>query len=205
MFLEKVQTPLTFSEKSPINIPKSENYCTRQIDYREKIVNFAKRFWKNRMRKLVLTIAATIIGSLTVNAQNIRLGERLPDIQAEVVIGTRADLDEHDIVCLIFLDTRSEPCIEAMKQMNDITNYFDGMVATLLITGEEEEEALDILNSYSNKNTLVAIDHNYRTFNSLDVKYVPFGIIYQTERRRVIWFGSIQQLYNNFLKLETNN
>lgn len=129
-----------------------------------------------------------------VEAQVLRLGERIPDINLQATLGTAPDMLTCDYVCLIFVHSESQPSIEAIDIYKGLSRSYADQLAAILITPEERGAEHEELDRYVDGSTSVGFDNNYRTFNAFDIKYVPFGVIYKNRTRKILWFGSIGQL-----------
>lgn len=150
--------------------------------------------------RVILTILASMMMFISATqAQQIRLGHRIPDINTASEFGTEIKLIEHEYVCLIFVHSESLPCINAIEHYREVSQPLSSRMATVLITPEERSDDTDIIVRYANDHTSVAFDDEHRTFKAFGVDFVPFGVIYDTKHRRVLWFGSILQLHHEML------
>ncbi|MDE6140784.1 MAG: hypothetical protein K2F95_07535 [Alistipes sp.] len=150
-------------------------------------------------RKLWLT-TMTLLLSLSAAAQNICLGERIPDIQVASTIGKPLDNISTDYVCLVFFHSESAPCVEAVNSLvGQISRYANAM-SVVLLTRELREQKERTLSPYAKDNVTVAFDRYGRTFDNFGIRYVPFCVIYDGKRRKAQWIGSIQQLDQSRLK-----
>ena len=152
------------------------------------------------MRAILTILAAMTMFISATQAQQIRLGHRIPDINVVSELGTEIKLIEKEYVCLIFVHTDSMPCISAIEHYQAISQDLSTRMATVLITSEERDEDVDVVARYVNSHTSVAFDDEYRTFQAFGVDFVPFGVIYDTKRRRALWFGSMLQLQREMLE-----
>lgn len=144
-------------------------------------------------RKLWLTIM-TLAFSLPAAAQNICLGERIPDIQLSSTMGQLIDDITTDYVCLVFFHSDSAPSIEAVDALVKRSgNYADAM-SVVLLTREAREQTEPELKVYVRNNVSVAFDRDGRTFENFGIRYVPYCVIYDGKRRKARWSGSMQQL-----------
>lgn len=146
---------------------------------------------------LLLAFVATITRS---EAQTLRLGEKIPAISvvSEVDIEQRAATN--NFVCLMFVHSKCAPCVESIATFKELSSLYPDDMLTVLITPEAADDKTDILLQFADDNTIVAYDNNYRTYETFDIKYVPFGIIYRTTTRKILWFGTVGQLNDELLK-----
>ncbi len=150
-------------------------------------------------RKLWLTTIALAF-SLAAAAQNICLGERIPDIQLASSIGRSVDDISTDYVCLVFFHSESAPCIEAVDSFIGQAGRYADVMSVVLITGEPREQKEAALKGYAKGGVSVAFDRDGRTFENFGIRYVPFCVIFDTKRRKAQWIGSIPQLDQTKLK-----
>lgn len=146
------------------------------------------------MKRLFVIATMLLLMVMRAEAQNIRLGERIPTIDVHSSMGTALDLIDKEFVCLVFIHSNSLPCIEALDTFRSTTNKVADKMAIVLLTAEQRSAEQDIVARFVDSNTTVAFDKEHKTFNAFGIHYVPFGVIYDTKRRHTQWLGSIQQL-----------
>lgn len=144
-------------------------------------------------RKLWLTTMALAL-SLAAAAQNICLGERIPDIQLASTMGRSIDDIATDYVCLVFFHSDSAPCIEAVNSLVGQAGKYADSMSVVLLTREAREQKESELKIYVRNNVSVAFDRDGRTFENFGIRYVPYCVIYDGKRRKARWSGSMQQL-----------
>lgn len=144
-------------------------------------------------RKLWLTTLSLVV-SLAAAAQNICLGERIPDIQVASTLGKPVENISTDYVCLVFFHSESAPCIEAVNSLVGQAGKYANALSVVLLTRELREQKEAVLKGYAKGNVSVAFDRDGRTFENFGIRYVPFCVIYDGKRRKAQWIGSIQQL-----------
>ena len=146
---------------------------------------------------LLLLFVASITSS---EAQSLRLGEKIPAINVVSDIDVEQRAATSNYVCLMFVHSKSAPCIESIATFKGLSSLYPDDMLTVLITPESEGDATDMLLEFADDKTIVAYDNDYRTYEVFDIKYVPFGIIYRTSTRKILWFGTIGQLNDELLK-----
>lgn len=151
------------------------------------------------MRVALLTLLSLILFLTTSQAQHIRLGHRIPEIDVESRFGEELKLIKHDYVCLIFVHSESQPCIDALTKFKSTGDHLSERLAIVLITAENNYKENSILAGFTDETISIAYDDEYRTFCNFDVEYVPFAVIYDSKRRRTQWSGSLIQLEQEVL------
>ena len=72
------------------------------------------------MKKLLAISLMLLLTAISAGAQNIRLGERVPDIDARTLTGEQLNNIKTSHVCLIFTHFDSAPANEALVELFDI-------------------------------------------------------------------------------------
>lgn len=150
------------------------------------------------MRAALLTLLSLVLFLTASQAQQIRLGHRIPDIKAVSGHGDNLKFNDKEYVCLVFAHSDSQPCIDALEHLHSISSYLGERMATLLISSEGIEER-ETWRGLINNNIYLAFDNEFRTFRAFGVDFVPFAVVYETKRHRALWFGSLLQLQREVL------
>ncbi len=146
------------------------------------------------MRYLLSIVAVMVALCSSASAQNIRLGEKIPDINVESTMGSDLKLIEQEYTCLIFMHSKCEPCETAIPYFHSLAAPMTENLAIVLLTHESKEVEAEIARMYKNYFNAIAFDRNRHTHKTFGINFVPFGVIYNTKNRRIEWFGSLQQL-----------
>ncbi len=141
--------------------------------------------------KRLLTIATLIIMStLVVRAQGVSLGIRIPDIHLDSELGKELEMATKEYVYMIFVHSESRPSIAFVERLNNVSEQHMRNLDVVLVTPEDIANNATIVERFANNRFTIAYDLERRTFHNFDINYVPFGVIYDTKRKRVLWFGS---------------
>lgn len=146
------------------------------------------------MKHLITIVAALLLFCTSAEAQRLRLGDRIPDIATSATLGTPIDDITHSYICMVFIHSESAPAVEAVERLRSELIGSDDDIAIVLLTGEPKTDSNALLNNFVSHNTTVAFDNNNHTFRSFGIDYVPFGVIFDTKKERIEWFGSLQHL-----------
>lgn len=152
------------------------------------------------MKKIIIIMAAILIWCGETNAQNIRLGEKIPEISVESVLGDQLRMIKQEYTCLIFMHSKCEPCAKALPDFHKIASPLGDKLAVVLLTNESRDMEEHLQREFGSYVTSIAFDRNKHTYRAFGINFVPFGVIYNTKSRRIEWFGSIQQLDNKQLQ-----
>lgn len=154
--------------------------------------------------KRLLIIASLLLAAITESkAQNIRLGERVPDIHVETELGKELELGTKEYVCLIFAHSESGPSVAAFEKLNEVRDILLRNFDVVVITPEASDSKDAIHERLDLGGMVLAHDIEYRTFKEFGISYVPFCVIYERKRQKTVWFGSIQQLDAKNIELIT--
>lgn len=152
------------------------------------------------MKYIISIIAAMLVFCSSAEAQRLRLGDRTPDIAIGTTLGTPIDNITHKYICMVFIHSESAPAVDAADRLCDEVISADDDMAIVLLTAEAETEDNALLNSFVSHNCSVAFDNHNHTFRSFDISYVPFGVIFDSKKHRIEWFGSLQHLDRETIK-----
>lgn len=153
------------------------------------------------MRYILSIVAAMVVLCTSATAQNIRLGEKIPDVSVESTLGSDLKLVEQEYTCLIFMHSKCEPCETVIPHLHSVASPLTTSLAIVLLTHESKDVEAEIMNKYGHYATAVAFDRNRHTHKSFGINFVPFGVIYHTKSRRIKWFGPLQQLTTKELSM----
>lgn len=148
------------------------------------------------MKRIAIIIAIIITAMTSAEAQNIRLGEKIPDISVVSELGSELKLGKKEHVCMIFVHSQSVPCVIALTEMEDIRDTLIENFDVVLITSEQSDIEAEIMERLNTKGMTIAYDNDRETFKSFGINYVPFAVIFDKRRCRVQWFGPIRHLDN---------
>ena len=146
------------------------------------------------MRYFYAILLLVILTHLDVNAQRVRLGERLPDVKLESEFGTRLQDTNKDFVCLVFINSHSKPCIDEVQKIDPNLLYDMDII---LVTQEHPNTKDEITSRLGTSQYSIAFDIEDKTFRSFGIRYVPFCVIYKQRNRRIEWFGPTDRLVSN--------
>ncbi len=151
------------------------------------------------MRRIYIILVAIIALCSSVSAQNIRLGEKIPEISVESTLGDELRMVTKEHTCIVFMHSQCEPCVTALPALHQAITPHGDKFAVVLLTSETKEMEERLASTFSSYVDALAFDRNNHTYRAFSINFVPFAVIYNTKSRRIEWFGSIQQLDNRIL------
>lgn len=151
------------------------------------------------MKRALLIIIATLSLCASLSAQNIRLGEKIPEISVESTLGDELRMVTKEHTCIVFMHSQCEPCVTALPALHQAITPHGDKLAVVLLTSETKEMEERLASAFGSYVDALAFDRNNHTYRAFGINFVPFAVIYNTKSRRIEWFGSIQQLDNRTL------
>lgn len=151
------------------------------------------------MKRAFIIIIATLLFCASLSAQNIRLGEKVPEISVESLLGDELRMVTKEHTCIAFMHSQCEPCVTALPTLHQTIAPFSDKLAMILVTNESKEMEEKLKSTFGSYVETIAFDRNNQTYRAFGINFVPFAVIYNTKSRRIEWFGSIQQLDNRVL------
>jgi thiol-disulfide isomerase/thioredoxin len=138
-------------------------------------------------RTIFLTLVA-LVASLTVRAQEIVIGERVPDFRPTEWLGAQPSEDDRRATLLVFYHTESQPCVETLPHIDSLARAMKNE-RVIVVAMEPKERIAPSLARYMSERFYVAIDLSERVFKSYGIRYVPFGVLVDP-KGRAQWIGN---------------
>lgn len=140
------------------------------------------------MKKFIILLTLIIGFATKADAENIVLGEKLPDMRISAWL---MDLqpDDAPYTCILFHHSESPLCDKVIKRAKRLINKHKSEFRLIIVTKEEYAAAGVALTEHLADNTGVAFDERGRTFRAFGVKFIPFCII-SDSKNRALWCGN---------------
>lgn len=138
-------------------------------------------------RTIFLTLVA-LVASLAVRAQEIVIGERVPDFRPTEWLGAQPSEDDRRATLLVFYHTESLPCVETLPHIDSLARAMKNE-RVIVVAMEPKERIAPSLARYMSERFYVAIDLSERVFKSYGIRYVPFGVLVDP-KGRAQWIGN---------------
>ena len=142
-----------------------------------------------------------LLFAVSLNAQTLRIGDRIPAIDVDSSAGSELKLIDAEFTCLIFMHSASEPATTAIRNFSTNILTEEMNIDVVLLTPEQDGFEEEMLRSITTNSTIVAFDNEGRTFANFGVEHVPFAVVYNTNSRRALWFGPLARLIESELAL----
>ncbi|MBQ2020231.1 MAG: TlpA family protein disulfide reductase [Rikenellaceae bacterium] len=138
-------------------------------------------------RTIFLTLVA-LVASLAVRAQEIVIGERVPDFRPTEWLGAQPSEDDRRATLLVFYHTESQPCVETLPHIDSLARAMKNE-RVIVVAMEPKERIAPSLARYMSERFYVAIDLSEKVFKSYGIRYVPFGVLVDP-KGRAQWIGN---------------
>ena len=148
------------------------------------------------MKNFLATILFTLLMWLGASAENIVIGDRLPDLSIRQWL-MDSQPAEAEYTCYIFYHSQSKLCNESLEKIRRYAAGSGSRLNVVIITKEKYGSAGVKLTRYLNNHTGVAFDDNGRSFRNFGVKYIPFCVV--SHKKRVVWCGNGNSLNDKIL------
>ena len=157
------------------------------------------------MKRLFALLTLLLTTTLSVEAQSVRLGERIPDIHTDSELGKEFELATKEYVYMVFVHSKSKPSLNLVDEINSVNPELLSNIDVVLVTTEDIDDNAAIVKRFDDNIFPIAYDLERRTCRNFGINYVPFGVVYDTKRKRALWFGSslpfeveevVSQIYN---------
>ena len=146
------------------------------------------------MKKVLLILLfAWAFPLASAEAQNIALGERVPELKVSSWLNGRKPATTPRLTYVEFFQSSNAACITSLKQLRALTDKLGTKLHVVVVTQEKEDKIGPMLKPYLSQQVSVALDAGGRIFTAFGVQYVPFGVLVDS-KNRALWMGNSLQL-----------
>lgn len=157
------------------------------------------RFKINRAMKSLLLILLTVItGIYGVRAQNIALGERVPELKIASWLDGRQPAPA-PLTYIEFYHSSNKEGIRSLDRLKTTAGELGGRLRVVVVVQEKEDKVADVLLPYVSGQVGVGFDPSGRSFSNFGVTYLPFGVLTDA-KNRALWMGNTLQLTPAFIE-----
>lgn len=140
------------------------------------------------MKPNILLLIVALVWGFATRAQEIVIGERVPDFRPTEWLGAHPSEDDRRATLLIFYHTESQPCVESLPHIDSLARSME-QVRVIMVAMEAKERIAPLLARYMSERFYVAIDRSGRVFTNYGIRYVPFGVLVDS-KGRAQWIGN---------------
>lgn len=141
-------------------------------------------------KALLILLSVWILSPSEAEAQNIILGEKVPELKAAGWIDNRHPAPA-PITYIEFFHSSNPACINSLKQLRALATKPKSRLRVIVVTREDTARIAPMLRPYLSERVTATI-HADRGFSAFGVTYVPFGVLIDA-RNRALWMGNSLQ------------
>lgn len=130
-------------------------------------------------------------------AQNIILGERVPDLKAVAWLDGRQPTPT-PMTYIEFFHSANPSCVASIKRLNELTGRMQRPINIIVVTKEDPEKIAALIRPYLNEYLFVAL-HADKGFEMFGVVYVPSGVLVGP-KNRALWMGNSFQFNERIIE-----
>lgn len=145
---------------------------------------------------IILSFAlASAIGSVT--AQNVVLGDRVPELKAPKWLDDRQPAAA-PATYIEFFHSSNPACVTSLKRLKEITDKTGAKLRVIVVTKEDPAKITSLLRPYLSQQIGVALGAE-KGFTAFGVTYVPFGVLTDA-KNRAVWMGNSLQFNEKLIE-----
>lgn len=150
--------------------------------------------------KKVLLIVLLAAGFASATAQNIILGERVPELKAQAWLDDRQPAAA-PITYIEFFHSSNPACKSSLERLKELTGKLGTKLRVIVVTKEEPGKIAPLIRPYLSRQITAALNAG-KGFEAFAVTYVPFGVLIDA-RNRALWLGNSLQLNEKLIEQST--
>ncbi len=148
---------------------------------------------------LILSFAlASAAGSAT--AQNVVLGDRVPDLKASKWLDDRQPAAA-PATYIEFFHSSNPACVTSLDKLKKLTGKLGTKLRVIVVTKEDPAKIAPLLKPYLSQQIGVALGAE-KGFTAFGVTYVPFGVLTDA-KNRAVWMGNSLQFNEKLIEQTT--
>ncbi len=145
---------------------------------------------------LILSFAlASAAGSAT--AQNVVLGDRVPDLKAPKWLDDRQPAAA-PATYIEFFHSSNPACVTSLDKLKKLTGKLGTKLRVIVVTKEDPAKITSLLKPYLSQQIGVALGAE-KGFTAFGVTYVPFGVLTDA-KNRAVWMGNSLQFNEKLIE-----
>ena len=145
---------------------------------------------------LILSFAlASAIGSVT--AQNVVLGDRVPDLKVSKWLDDRQPAAA-PATYIEFFHSSNPACVTSLDKLKKLTGKLGTKLRVIVVTKEDPAKIASLLKPYLSQQIGVALGAE-KGFTAFGVTYVPFGVLTDA-KNRAVWMGNSLQFNEKLIE-----
>lgn len=144
------------------------------------------------MKGLLLLATMLFAGFGCARAQNIALGERVPELKIGTWLDNRRPTPA-PLTYIEFYHSSTPTGTASIEQLRHTADAMGGKLHVVVIARESAEKIATTLRPFLSPNLCVGIDPTGQIFGNFGVSYLPFGVLVDA-KNRALWMGNSLQI-----------
>lgn len=154
------------------------------------------------MKKVMLILLlALATPAAAVVAQNIALGEKVPEMKVASWLGDRQP-QSAALTYIEFFHSSNPSGIASVERLKELSDKLGARMRVIVLTREDRERIAPLLEKYLSPRLAVGFDPSGRIFTAFGVTYLPFGVLTDA-KMRALWLGNSLQLTPELIEKST--
>lgn len=153
------------------------------------------------MKKVLLIwLLAAGFASAGATAQNIALGERVPELKAQAWLDDRQPAPA-PMTYIEFFHSTNPACKTSLERLKELTGKLGTKLRVIVVTKEDAEKIAPLLRPYLSERLTVVLNAE-KNFTAFGVTYLPFGVLTDA-KNRALWMGNSLQINEKLIEQST--
>ncbi|MEG0498344.1 MAG: hypothetical protein RR318_06595 [Alistipes sp.] len=149
------------------------------------------------MKRLLFISVLTLLCTCATKAQNINIGERVPELKISTWIGRQQPVTA-PLTYIEFYHSTSKASRTSLDHLQALSNKLGTKLAIIIVSQENSEPTIAALTPYVTSQISVGIDPTGKSYANFGVSFIPFGVLVDA-KNRALWLGNTLQLTPEFI------
>ena len=134
-------------------------------------------------------------------AQNIVLGEKVPELKAALWLDDRHPVSA-PVTYIEFFHSSNPACVASLKRLKELSLVSESKLRVIVVTREDTTKVAPLLRPYLSPR-FTSVLRAGKGFAAFGVTYVPFGVLIDA-RNRALWMGNSLQIDEQVIEQSTH-
>ena len=154
------------------------------------------------MKKVLLIwLLAAGFASAGATAQNIALGERVPEVKVPAWLRGGKPAATPGLTYVEFFHSTNPACKTSLERLKEITGKSGTKLRVIVVTKEDPAKIAPLLRPYLSERISVGLNAE-KSFTAFGVSYLPFGVLTDA-KNRTLWMGNSLQINEKLIEQST--
>ena len=153
------------------------------------------------MKKVLLIwLLATVSAFGGAAAQNVVLGDRVPELKAQKWLDDRQPATA-PATYIEFFHSSNPACVTSLDKLKKMTGKLGTKLRVIVVTKEDAAKIAPQLRPYLSERISAGLNAE-KGFTAFGVSYLPFGVLTDA-KNRVLWMGNSLQINEKLIEQST--